>query len=282
MVHSKTFLERAIVIESANQPRGQGDSEDDVLVARGLLGIFDSVGGRDRGRLVSHLAGNIVSSAWQSLSDHERQGPPEQLEVVLGMLLRKADTAIASLEIPPEQRRPATVAALCAYAVQQGQAFLSVAHVGDSRIYLLREGQPLQRLTKDHGYFSFAVRRGLLAEEEALRIEQAERVEELSAGDLAHFTRRNEITCAIGWSDFPHIPASSRPFLPGDCILLCTDGVHDNLADREIEEHLRMSKASGAHQLVHAAYERSQTNHLRAKRDDISALVAWYPALTPE
>lgn len=277
MVNRRTSLERAIVIESANQPRGQGESEDYVLVARGLLGVFDSVGGRDRGRLVSHLAGNVVGAAWQSLPDHERQGPPERLEVVLETLLRKADTAIAALEIPPEQRRPATVAALCAYAVQQGQAFLSVAHVGDSRVYLLREGRSLQRLTKDHGYFSFAVRRELLTEEEARRIEQAGRAEELSAGDQAHFTRRNEITCAIGWSDFPHIPTCSHPLLPGDCVLLCTDGVHDNLADGEIEEHLRMSKASSARQLVHAAYERSQTNHLRAKRDDISAIVVWYP-----
>lgn len=264
------------MIESANQPRGQGDSEDYILLASGLLGIFDSVGGRDRGRLVSHLAGKTVGASWQSLSAASRQGPPEELEAALGTLLRKADTTIAALEIPPEQRRPATVAALCAYSVDEGQAFVSIAHVGDSRIYLLRAGQPLRRLTGDHGYFSFAVRRGLLTEEEARQIEQAGQAEDLSTGDLTHFARRNEITCAVGWSDFPQIPTSSHLLLPGDGVLLCTDGIHDNLADWEIEDLLQTSKETSAHRLVNAAYQRSQQEHLRAKCDDISAIVAWY------
>src|SRR5690242_5472599 len=105
MANSGTFLTTAIITDSANQSRGQGDSEDYTLVAPGLLGIFDSVGGRDRGRLVSHLAGKTVETSWQSLSDAERQGPPEQLEATLGTLLRSADMAIAAMEIPPEQRR---------------------------------------------------------------------------------------------------------------------------------------------------------------------------------
>jgi protein phosphatase len=279
MSQSGTFLTLAINIESANLPRGEGESEDYALVASGLLGIFDSVGGRDRGRLVSHLAGKTVGASWQSLPAASRQGSPEQLEATLGTLLREADTAIATLEIPPEQKRPATVAALCAYSTYQGQTFVSIAHVGDSRVYVFREEQGLQRLTRDHGYFSFAVRRNLLGEEEARRIEQAGRVEDLSADDLVHFRRRNEITCAIGWTDFPHIPTSSHVLLPGDGVLLCTDGIHDNLADWEIEELLRLSSETCARRLVEASYQRSLQDHLRAKRDDISALVAWYPPL---
>lgn len=269
--------EQSIVsIDQANMPRGQRESEDAVLVAEGLFGIFDSVGGRDQGRRIAHLASVTVAAAWQRIPARERGETPEQRAAVLATLLREADTAIAALDIPPEHRRPATVAALCAYAITQDQAELSMAHLGDSRIYLLRQGQPLQRLTRDHGYFSFATRRGLLTEDEAKRIEQATRAEDLSAADLLHFQRRNEITCGLGWSDFPHIPTSSHELRPGDGVLLCTDGIHDNLTDAEIERCLREHRQESAHALVAAAHERSLEPHLRAKRDDISAVVFWY------
>ena len=267
-------------IDSANQPREQGrQSEDYVLVTDGLLGVFDSVGGRDQGRLVSHLAGKTIAAHWQALAEASRQSPPEQLANVLQTMLRQADTTIAELPILPEHKRPATTAALCVLSVHQDQTYATIAHVGDSRIYLLREGQTLQRLTKDHGYFPFAVRQQKLTEEEALRIEQAGLADDLSPDDLAHFARRNRITCAIGWSDFPFIPTRSLPLHPGDHILLGTDGLHDNLTDREIEEILRVSGESGAQCLVSAAYRRSQQRDtLRAKPDDISAIVARYPA----
>lgn len=264
-------------IDSANQPRDQGcQSEDSILVVDGLLGIFDSVGGRDQGRLVSHLAGKTIMVNWQALAEAERKAPPEQLACTLQTLLQQADTAIAALPIPVEHKRPATTAALCVLSVHLDLAYATIAHIGDSRVYLLREGQALQRLTKDHGYFPFAVRHQKLTEEDALRIEQAD---ELSPDDLSHFNRRNRITCAIGWTDFPFIPTRSLPLHPGDRLLLCTDGIHDNLTDQEIEEILRASGEADAQYLVSAAYWRSQQKGtLRAKPDDISAIVAQYSA----
>ena len=269
-----------LVIDSSNQPRDLlPQSEDYVLVQSGLLGVFDSVGGRDQGRLVSHLAGKTIAAIWQVLTEAERQEVPEQMEIRLQTFLRKADTTIAALTIPPEQRRPATTAALCAFSQQpQNHLYATVAHIGDSRAYLLRAGQPLQRLTRDNGYFPFAIRHQRLTEEDAWRIEQTVQAEDLSPEDQEHFMRRNQITCAVGWSDFPSIPVRSLLLLPGDRILLCTDGIHDNLTDQEIEEILLLG-GSGAWHLVSAAYERSQQSHLRAKKDDISAIVAWYPPI---
>src|SRR5207245_6604256 len=141
---------------------------------------------------------------------------PEHLTPVLHTLLQQADTTIAELSIPEEQRRPATTAALCALSTHQGLTSATIAHVGDSRVYLLREGQALQRLTKDHGYFPFAVRHQKLSEEEALRIEQAEQADDLSSDEQDHFAQRNKITCAIGWSDFTFIPVRSLLLHPGD------------------------------------------------------------------
>lgn len=266
-----------LMIEHANQVRAQrSESEDYVLVDpdRGLLGIFDSVGGRDKGHLVSHLAGKMIASAWQALPETERQGSPTQLESSLQALIRQADTAIASLVIPLEQKRPATTVALGVFSDHDPEASLTIAHVGDSRIYLLRTGYPLQRLTEDNGYFPFAIRRGLLTKEESLRIEQAEHASDLSPSEQTHFARRNEITCAVGWTDFPHIQTRSLPLRSGDCVVFCTDGIHDNLTDEEIEEVLRESEGISAQRLVRLAYHRSQQKHFRAKPDDISAIVA--------
>ena len=92
--------------------------------------------------------------------------------------------------------------------------------------------------------------------------------------DTALVERRNKITCAVGWTDFPRIQTCSLALLPGDRILLCTDGVHDNLTDQEIEEVLRGTDEASAQRLVSTAYHRSQQTHFRAKQDDISAIVA--------
>ncbi|WP_040445725.1 PP2C family protein-serine/threonine phosphatase [Ktedonobacter racemifer] len=267
------------LIDSANQMHEQrSQSEDYVLVngERGLLGVFDSVGGRDRNLLVSHLAAMTISSAFEALPETDCQLGHTEREALLQQLIHLADTTIASLTLPPEQRRPATTVALGILSVLKSQAFFYLAHIGDSRIYLLRNGQPLQRLTEDHGYFSFAIQQGYLSRDESWRIEQARNAHDLSPCDKEHFEKRNKITCAVGWSDFSSIPTRCVALQPGDRIVFCTDGVHDNLTDQEIEEILLTSEACTARNLVAAAYHRSQQPDFRAKPDDISAIHVLY------
>ncbi|WP_236038862.1 PP2C family protein-serine/threonine phosphatase [Ktedonobacter robiniae] len=267
------------LIESANHMHPQrSQSEDYVLVnhEKGLLGVFDSVGGRDQNLLVSHLAGQTISSAFDTLLETDSQLGPTEREAVLRQLIQLADTAIASLALPPEQRRPATTIALGILSVLKSQVFFSLASIGDSRIYLLRNGQPLQRLTEDHGYFSFAIEQGRLSVDESRRIEQARNAQDLSSCDKEHFEKRNKITCAVGWSDFTSIPTRSLALLPGDRVVFCTDGIHDNLTDQEIEDILLASTKNSAQRLVSTAYHRSQQPDLRAKPDDISVIHVLY------
>ena len=156
-------------------------------------------------------------------------------------------------------------------------SFMTYAHVGDSRIYLLRGEQPLQRLTVDDGYFPFALRKGWLKEEDLARIEQATSSTDLSETDLKHFERRNKITRALGWEEFQVAHTSTIDLVSGDRILLCTDGIHDNLTDDEIEELLRKGPvATSAQQLVQVACERSQEQQRRSKPDDMSAIIVFY------
>jgi len=150
-------------------------------------------------------------------------------------------------------------------------------HVGDSRIYLLRENEPLKRLTVDDGLLGRLVENALVSEEDALRIDQAMNAEQLTDVELSYFRLRGGITQALGGPLPPTIHVDSTPVYPGDRILLCTDGIHDNLTDSEIEGIVRTApRFAIARLLVERTIERSRQERsetIRAKPDDISAIV---------
>ena len=112
---------------------------------------------------------------------------------------------------------------------------------------------------------------------DALRIDQAMRSNQLSDTEYSYFRLRGGITQALGGPLPPTIHIDQVSVFPGDRILLCTDGIHDNLIDEEIEEILRSEpRTSAARQLVERSIERSrQERHVtvRAKPDDMSAIV---------
>ncbi|EFH85688.1 PP2C family protein-serine/threonine phosphatase [Ktedonobacter racemifer] len=274
----RNILGNQFVIESANHKRAQlTQSEDYIFIDQdtGLLGVFDSVGGRDKGQLVSRLAGRTIAASWKNLATTNHQKSLAQIEIHLRAVLQQADTVIAALHLPSGEKRPATTATVGVLSLQNDEVYMTIANVGDSRAYLLRSGK-IQRLTEDNGYFPWAIRRGILTKEESWRIEQVARDGDLSLQDMTHFRRRNKITCAVGWADFPPIQPYSLALTPGDRIVICTDGLHDNLTDEEIAEVLQGPPEHSAQRLISAAYHRSQQPHIRAKEDDISAIVAWY------
>ncbi len=173
-----------------------------------------------------------------------------------------------------------TVAAvlLCQQAGLDGYV-LGFAHVGDSRVYLLRAGQPLQRLTRDDGYFTLRIEDSTINEEDALRIDQATEANQLSDIEREIFNKRNGITQSLGHrvhknNPTPTIHTAQTTVMPGDRIMLCSDGIHDNLTDSEIEVILRQAaRTTAARHLVQNAINRSREVCLRAKRDDMSAIV---------
>ena len=250
-------------------------SEDCVLVDKqhGLVGVFDGIGGRGNGRLASHLGAQIIGQQWKYLHAFARPTNKAHIAFLLQGLVKQADEKIALVEIPTGQKRPGTTVMLAALFSERGKAFLTYAYVGDSRMYLVRAGR-IQRLTEDDGYFSFAFQKGFLEQEDIQRIEQADDHTILSEKDLEHFEKRNKITCAVGWKDFSIVHTRSLDLLDNDCIILCTDGIHDNLTDQEIEDQVKNGPfATSAQRLVQAAYQRSQQGQRRSKQDDMSTVI---------
>jgi serine/threonine protein phosphatase PrpC len=271
-------------------------NEDSLLVdrRRGLAGVFDGVGGSSAGAVASQLGARIMRQTWRRiLSQAENKSDllilNEELDIesLLQQLFEQVQTAISNegerraKEAEQEHYSyPSTttvVAALCRRADEKGYV-LGYAHVGDSRAYLLRPGAPLQRLTVDDGYFLLKVQDETISEEDALRIDQATDADQLSDAELEIFEKRNGITQSLGHFTAKKtsltIHTAQTSIFPGDRVLLCSDGIHDNLTDAEIEAVLqRGARTTVARHLVQRALDRSREECLRAKQDDMSAIV---------
>jgi PPM family protein phosphatase len=266
-------------------------NEDYIIIDRqcGLAVICDGVGSALGADQAARLAAKTIKSRWQQIFPQliEQSGSDEmpELTTTLHQWLEEANQAVTTLgeQMAKEQQKPeeeidyaeTTIAAALFYRYPDRYALI-YAHVGDSRIYLLREHEPLRRLTIDDGYFLLLTDKGIINEQDVLRIDQAVSVEQLSEQEQAYFEKRNGITQALGSAEIS-IHLGQIDLRSGDRVLLCTDGIHDNLTDAEIEETIHKGVGTrAARRLVQHSITRShdeKTTSLRPKQDDMSAIV---------
>lgn len=285
-----TYARRSIACE-----RHPLRNEDSILVDErtGLLAVFDGVGGSAAGEIASQTAARATLQTWRHFLQQQHKGRKvhtvlehcnaHDLCALLQYLVREADERVRT----EGARRAgtddlATTVAMATFCKQpESQNYtMFYAHVGDSRIYLLRDKEPLKRLTNDDGLLAKLVENQIILTEDALRIDQAMRADQLSDTEFSYFRLRGGITQALGGPLPPTVHTNKITVQPGDRILLCTDGIHDNLIDQEIEQILRTSpRTSAARILIEQSLLRShQERHMtvRAKPDDMSAIVLTY------
>jgi protein phosphatase len=144
--------------------------------------------------------------------------------------------------------------------------------VGDSRAYLFRTGL-LEVLTTDHTRSRYAIGTGEAALQQE-RLADTDSLDILSDEDIAAFRERNVIGASLGRSNEVCADVKHFDVERGDIIILTTDGIHDNLTTQEMQQVLVNARnANYAELLTHAAKERSRQPHLRAKKDDMTAVV---------
>ena len=133
-------------------------------------------------------------------------------------------------------------------AAQLEGRLLSVMHVGDSRAYLMRSGT-LVPLTEDHSLVAEQVRRGVLTPEEA-----------------EHSRLQNVLVRALGVREDVEPDASDRELLPGDFLLLCTDGLTRGIPDPEIAQILARSAnpQAAVDRLIETALDRGGEDNITA------------------
>ena len=196
---------------------------EDAMHADGDNGVFvvaDGVGGRAAGEVASSLTVDTVrlaSSKLVSLLDaYEVDGDWHHRNKVLSALEAVCQDASRTVYEEAEKRgKRGMTTTMVMMAVRKGTAFL--AHVGDSRAYLIREGL-IQQLTEDHSMVNEMVRSGQMTLSEAKRSRY-----------------RNVITRAVGLYPTVQTDVMSIDILPGDRIVLCSDGLSDPVASETIE-----------------------------------------------
>jgi serine/threonine protein phosphatase PrpC len=282
-----TYTHRSIANE-----RHPHRNEDRILVDEltGLVAVFDGVGGSAAGEIASQTAARATLQAWKRIlrqqqgyhSPQNAFGPYIQLDLctILQELILEADEQVRTEGAARAGTDDlATTVALAAFTWDPDKHTHTLihAHVGDSRIYLLSEQEKIQRLTSDDGLLAKLIENQIINEFEAFRIDQATHVKQLSDIEYNYFRLRGGITQALGGPLPPTIHINKTTVQPGDRILLCTDGIHDNLIDSEIEAILRNTpRKTAARQLIDQSLIRSHQDHtmtIRAKPDDMSAIV---------
>jgi len=184
-------------------------ANDDEFARKGrLIVIADGMGGHKGGQFASAIAVDAVRAAYFA---SEADSP----DMALVEALQMAHQAIQNFALEhPELEGMGTT---CIAAVLLDSA-LTYAHVGDSRLYLVRNAA-ISQLTQDQTLVNMLVQQGMLKPEEA-----------------ANHPDRGVLTAAVGVGDTvaAEVPEHPITLLPGDILLLCTDGVHDLLGDQEL------------------------------------------------
>lgn len=199
---------------------GRSDNQDRVAVAvsdhSALLVVMDGMGGHADGALAAETALKVIVDAfWQA---------PQPLLDPLGFLhltIGRAHDAVVKIGVNvPMEHKPRATCAVC--LLQQGACYWG--HVGDSRIYLLRNGEILQR-TRDHSHVEFLLREGVISQEQA----------------QGH-PMRNFVECCLGGELYvPEMAISGRiPLHPNDVLLACSDGLWSGLTDSELANSFRV------------------------------------------
>jgi protein phosphatase len=177
--------------------------------ARGFLfAVADGVGGMDLGEVASATAIKVITEGFAQ----SQEGT--MLPGLAPRLIQHANAAVHDLRLEPQYRGQSMATTLVTCALRNNQAVVS--HVGDSRCYLVRKGQ-VRQVTEDHTLVSQQRKLGLI-----------------SAEDIAESASRHVLIKSLGPEMFVAPDTTTLTIQPGDTLVLCTDGLHDELPDREL------------------------------------------------
>ena len=234
----------------------RGHNEDAVFANpnQGFVILADGMGGYNAGEVASGMATMLLSSEMENAF---ATSLPHELDEETGQrfarrcLLEKIAVANAAIyhtaESQPQYAGMGTTLVAALFCDNQ----LTVAHIGDSRLYRLR-GEEFSLLTRDHSFLQEQIDSGVLSVEEA-RFSQ----------------NKNLVTRALGVD--PDVEAEIQDYevQAGDIYLLCSDGLNDMVEDEEIQLTLHMLSAS----LELAATQLVQMANDNGGRDNVSVIL---------
>jgi len=233
------------LVRSENQDFGTYTTPDEEHVSHPggrLLIVADGMGGHRGGATASRLAAETVKS--QYLGSETTDIP-----TALRDSLSRANARIYSeAQSTPELRGMGTTTSVLALRETEGW----LAHVGDSRIYMVRAGE-IKQLTDDHSLVATMVREGLLTAQEA-----------------ETHPRRNVLQRSMGVAEDVEIDVKGPIELQeGDTFILCSDGLHGVVKEEEMSEIAKMPIDAAADEFLRRALARGAP-------DNVTVIVATY------
>jgi protein phosphatase len=215
----------------------------------GLFVVCDGMGGHRAGEVASQLAVEVIHGHLreaQAGANLPMVGTYDQRFSAqanrLASAIRLANQVIhGAARTKPDQAGMGTTVVAGLVTDQT----LSVAHVGDSRLYLIR-GDDIRQVTSDHSLVAEQVRRGLLTEEEAERS-----------------SHRNVVTRALGVEASVEVDLEEVPLAIGDVVLLCSDGLTQGVKTSQIKEVVQqeLDPQAASERLVQMANEAGGTDN---------------------
>lgn len=215
-----------------------------------VYAVLDGMGGQAGGNVASNVAAQAIAEFYRTIANDPEATWPYAVDLRRTMIENQIDAAIRLANRRIRSQRSDELASMgttvASLAVCGPLAVL--AHVGDSRVYLLRDGA-LTQLTRDHSLYEQLIADGL------------------SLPPLSEFIHANVITRALGPVDDERPELTRLELMPGDRFLLCTDGLSGALEPDAIAELLGQGEVEqAAEALTAAAFE-------AGSRDNITTLV---------
>ena len=233
--------------------RQRQHNEDSYLVedAARLFLVADGMGGHAAGEIASRIAVDSVSEFILHTKEDDGTWPhayDENYKRSTNRLM--AAVRMANTRVLEAMRKDARLRGMgtTIVACMADDNMMSVAHVGDSRAYLIRDKQ-LSRITNDHSWVFEQVQAGMLTEAEAEK-----------------HPLRNVITRALGGALQVVPDASEIECQPGDVYLLCSDGLTGMVPEEEIQRIVTANDdlEAACQQLIEAANERGGLDNVTA------------------
>lgn len=234
----------------------RSNNEDNLCEAAplGLFAVADGLGGYEGGEVASAVAMETL----REFIERARRDPEgtwpcrEDKKRTLGENLVRAAAVAAHEAIQARRKGSLRQMGSTLAAVHISGNVAVVAHVGDSRVYRLRDGA-LSPLTRDHSLWAELVASGR------------------DVPARADFPFKNQITRALGLDGNASAETRAIDVLPGDRFLLCTDGLYDPFDDETLEGLLKQGDArTCCARLVDLAYERGSSDNITAVIVDVS------------
>jgi serine/threonine protein phosphatase PrpC len=213
-----------------------------------LFVLADGVGGQDRGEVASRTAVEATLSSFRVARADESPGG------LLHRLLQSSNLKVYETAAASGPGGSSMCTTLVACLVRYDR--VTIAHVGDSRCYLVRRGHA-SILTQDHTLVGEQVRMGLLSHEEAAESE-----------------RRHLLSRSLGANMFVNAEINQHQVLPGDHLLLSSDGLHGSVTPAEIAAITAKfhDLREAAHQLVALAREKDGSDNISVQLLRIKAI----------